>query len=252
MQTRTCVRIYPLRDGTLVTLAAEASYEELLAALTQLLDEEKDAFAGPNMVIDVGARVLGTDQLLDLEALIRRGLGPRVLQIVNGEADDILREDGVAPPGESSAAEAPAPDGVRTAANGPSPRRRTGEPSAGPPEAVILRRTIRSGQRITYDGSVVIVGDVNPGAEVIATGDVVVLGSLRGMAHAGARARTDARIIALRLEPVQLRIGDCIGRPPDQPRRRGLQPEVAYVADGAIMVEPLLGRAERFVREAGF
>ena len=250
MQIRTCVRRYPLRDRTLVTFAAEDSYDELLTALTQLLDEEPDAFAGPHLVVDVGARVLATDQLLDLEALIRRGLGPRVLQIVNGETDDILREDGVA-----AADGEPAAPPARAAAGEPGPaaplRRRDARVAAGPPDAVILRRTIRSGQRITYDGSIVIIGDVNPGAEVIATGDVVVLGSLRGLAHAGARGRADARVIALRLEPVQLRIADCIGRQPDEPVRRGVEPEMARVCQGAIVVEPLAGHAERLFRAAG-
>lgn len=249
MQIRTCVRRYPLRDGTLVAFDADASYDELLAALTQLLDEEADAFAGPSLMIDVGARVLGTDQLLELEALIRTRLGPRVLQFVNGEAEEILREDGIAPNGDETAWR-PGFDGS-AGPGSEAPLRRRGTHAAGPPEAVILRRTVRSGQRITYDGSIVIIGDVNPGAEVIATGDVVVLGSLRGLAHAGARGRADARVIALRLEPVQLRIADCIGRQPDEPVRRGVEPEMARVCQGAIVVEPLAGHAERLFRAAG-
>ena len=254
MQSRTLVRRYPLRDGTLVTFDNEAAYEALLTALTQLLDEERDAIAGPSLVIDVGPRALGTDQILDLEALIRRSLGPRVLQIVSGEAADILREDsttGVVGEGteaEADAAAAAAAPAGHQAAGAPVP---AGTPAGLASPAVLLRRTIRSGQRVTYDGSIVILGDVNPGGEVIATGDIIVLGTLRGLAHAGARSRDRGRIVALRLEPTQLRIGDCIGRAPDQPPRSELCPEVAYVAEDGIVVEPLLGRADRLARLAG-
>ncbi|MFO7245437.1 MAG: septum site-determining protein MinC [Thermaerobacter sp.] len=248
MQAQTCVRRHPLRDGTLVEFDAAASFDELLAALARLLDEEAHAFAGPNLIIDVGSRVLGTDQLLDLEALIRRELGPRVLQIVNGEADDILREDGA---GDGGAPASLRDGGFPPAAPAEPAAGRRDRPAVGRSEAVILRRTVRSGQRVTCDGSIVIIGDVNPGAEVIATGDVVVLGSLRGMAHAGARGRIDAQVIALRLEPVQIRIGPCIGRRPDQPPGRSLRPEVARVLDGTIVVEPLAGRRRRPAREPG-
>lgn len=253
MQTRTLVRRYPLRDGTLVTFDDEAPYETVLTALTQLLDEERDAIAGPSLVIDIGPRALGTDQILDLEALIRRSLGPRVLQIVSGEAADILREDsstgfvGEVAESDREAADAAAPAGA-PAPGAPVPAR---TPACRETHAVVLRRTVRSGQRITYDGSIVILGDVNPGGEVIATGDVIVLGALRGLAHAGARSRDQGRIVALRLEPTQLRIGDCIGRAPDQPPRSELCPEVAYVAEDGIVVEPLLGRADRLARLAG-
>ncbi|HHV78353.1 MAG TPA: septum site-determining protein MinC [Firmicutes bacterium] len=104
----------------------------------------------------------------------------------------------------------------------------------------LLKRTIRCGQEVLYDGNVVIVGDVNPGAEVIATGDIVVMGKLRGMAHAGALGDDAAVIAALKMEPLQLRIGSYISRSPDDDRANSNGPEVAMVKDGAIVIEELL------------
>jgi len=82
------------------------------------------------------------------------------------------------------------------------------------PDARILYTTLRSGQKIESEHSVVICGDINSGAEVVAGGDIVVLGTLRGVAHAGAYDETGGGrfIFALNLQPTQLRIGSTISR----------------------------------------
>ena len=84
-----------------------------------------------------------------------------------------------------------------------------------------------------------VVGDVNPGAEVVATGDVVIMGTLRGVAHAGAEGDTSAVIIALDLRPIQLRIAGYIGRSPDLDLEMGRVPEMAQVEDGNIVIRKL-------------
>ncbi|MCA9803385.1 MAG: septum site-determining protein MinC [Cyanobacteria bacterium HKST-UBA02] len=81
-----------------------------------------------------------------------------------------------------------------------------------------LRQTLRSGQTISHKGHLIIVGDVNPGAEVMAEGDITIWGSLRGIAHAGIGGNTDAEIRALNLQPIQIRIAHAIARAPDKPR----------------------------------
>ncbi|HEY8394839.1 MAG TPA: septum site-determining protein MinC [Thermaerobacter sp.] len=107
---------------------------------------------------------------------------------------------------------------------------------------VVVRRTLRSGHRLVYDGDVIIVGDVNPGAEVIASGDILVFGRLRGTAHAGARGDWRAIVASMGMEPVQVRIAGFIGRAPDRERRPAprdsLEPEVAFVRDGRVIIEP--------------
>lgn len=103
------------------------------------------------------------------------------------------------------------------------------------------RGTVRSGTLVSYDGNLVVLGDVNPGGEIVAAGNVVVMGSLRGMVHAGADGNKEAVIAALSLQPTQLRIADVITRPPDsgQPRQ-GLLPEIAFVRDDIVYIETFL------------
>ncbi|MEM6282464.1 MAG: septum site-determining protein MinC, partial [Chloroflexota bacterium] len=101
---------------------------------------------------------------------------------------------------------------------------------------VVVRRTLRSGQRVQTDGHAVIIGDVNPGAQVIAGGDVIVWGRLRGTVHAGAQGDENTVVCALDMSPTQLRIAEKIVTSPDAPRRQP-QPETALIRDGQIIVE---------------
>jgi septum site-determining protein MinC len=101
---------------------------------------------------------------------------------------------------------------------------------------LVLRRTLRSGQAINHAGHIVLIGDVNPGAEVVAGGDIIIWGKLRGTAHAGAMGDEGALICALQLAPSQLRIGSLIARPPDR-GRPPKTPEVARVQEERIVVE---------------
>jgi septum site-determining protein MinC len=87
----------------------------------------------------------------------------------------------------------------------------------------------------------IVLGDVNPGAEVIATGDIIVLGVLRGVAHAGALGDASSVIIALNLVPTQLRIGHFITRPPSGRQHARQKAEIARVSEEAIIVEEYSG-----------
>lgn len=105
---------------------------------------------------------------------------------------------------------------------------------------LIMKKTLRSGQQVSYKGNVVVIGDVNPGAEVVASGDIVVMGYLRGVVHAGAQGDTDAEVFALFLQPTQLRIAHCIARSPDEgllKKRTRIEPEKARIKDGLIVIE---------------
>jgi septum formation inhibitor MinC len=107
------------------------------------------------------------------------------------------------------------------------------------PDARIIYSTLRSGQRIDSEHTVVIVGDVNPGAEIMSGGDVIVLGSLRGIAHAGAYDETGGgrTIFALCLQPTQLRIGATLSRGSTE---GGKVPEIARIEGNMIVVEPFM------------
>lgn len=105
------------------------------------------------------------------------------------------------------------------------------------------RGTVRSGHKIDFNGNVVVIGDVNPGGEIRATGNVVVMGSLRGTVHAGSDGNKDAVIVALTLNPTQLRIADVITRPPDGENKSiEILPEIAYVKDERMYIESFLRR----------
>ncbi len=99
-----------------------------------------------------------------------------------------------------------------------------------------VEKRLRSGDRITADGDLVIVGDVNPGAEVVATGNILVWGNLLGVAHAGSDGNEKSRIRALRLQATQLRIGSHISRAPDD-LSTPQGPEVARVGPNGIVIE---------------
>jgi septum site-determining protein MinC len=101
---------------------------------------------------------------------------------------------------------------------------------------IVVKRTLRSGQAIHHAGHVTLVGDVNPGAEIVATGNIIVWGRLRGIAHAGVPDNEQAIVCALELAPSQIRIGSHIARPPERSRTPKV-PEVASVQEDQIVVE---------------
>lgn len=107
-------------------------------------------------------------------------------------------------------------------------------------ESLIIRATLRSGQLIQYNGDVVIVGDVNPGAHIKAGGSVIIMGTMRGIVQAGTNGDYGAFIVAYKMQPTQLRIGDIITRSPDGLGSKFNNPEVAMVKQGMIVVEPYL------------
>lgn len=108
-----------------------------------------------------------------------------------------------------------------------------------------LRKTIRSGQSISSDGNLIVIGDVNPGAEIIAKGDITVWGILGGIAHAGSDGNNFARIRALKLNPVQIRIGEVFARRPDTVNLPYIQksseyvPEEAFTYKGSIVIKKI-------------
>jgi septum site-determining protein MinC len=101
----------------------------------------------------------------------------------------------------------------------------------------IHRSTLRSGDHLQVEGSVLVLGDVNPGARVSAGGDVRVWGRLRGVAHAGKNGNTAARIVAMQLRPLQLRIAEAVARGPEDLPPPGFCEE-ALLLNGAIEIRP--------------
>lgn len=99
--------------------------------------------------------------------------------------------------------------------------------------------TLRSGQVLEFDTSIVILGDVNAGAQVVSAGNVVILGKLLGNVYAGASGRENSFVVALQMNPTQIRIGDVIARSPDEKQKTITETKIAFSQDGNIYIEPL-------------
>ena len=113
------------------------------------------------------------------------------------------------------------------------------------PLCQFYKGTLRSGQVLETESSVVVLGDVNPGGRIIACGNVIVLGSLKGNVFAGANGNENAFVVALNMEPMQIKIADVIARCSDsspvkkklKAKAKVVQPKIAYVYEGNIYVE---------------
>lgn len=129
----------------------------------------------------------------------------------------------------------------------PTPAPSTPTVTAEPPPSTrteIVSHTLRAGYHREFPGSVIVLGDVNPGAEILAGGDVIVVGALRGVAHAGLGGHADAIVWARPIASTQIRIGDAVARAPEgsslsNMRHREGQPvaEIARLQDGVIHID---------------
>lgn len=103
-----------------------------------------------------------------------------------------------------------------------------------------FKGNLRSGQVLDVETSIIIIGDVKAGAKVISKGNVIILGSLKGNVYAGSAGNLNAFVVALDMDPMQIRIADTIARAPDKPKKK--QPKetkIAFWEDGNIYIEPL-------------
>ena len=136
---------------------------------------------------------------------------------------------------------APAPVAADVRARDESPATASEDPN----RTVILPHSLRSGFRREYGGSVVVLGDVNPGVEIVAGGDIIVMGALRGVAHAGAYGNTSAIVWARPIASAQIRIADALARSPEgsslSTMRRLEAPaeaELARIQEDRIVISP--------------
>ncbi len=110
--------------------------------------------------------------------------------------------------------------------------------------SLFINNTVRNGQRIEYDGHIIVRGDVNRGGELVATGNIIVLGALRGRAHAGSAGDTKAYVSALELVPQQLRIAQALAIAPEGDIAATV-PEIASVFQNAIVIAPMIKKKKK-------
>ncbi|OGO75889.1 MAG: septum site-determining protein MinC [Chloroflexi bacterium RIFOXYC12_FULL_59_14] len=223
------VQIKGLRDGLLVSLG-NASWDDLRAALMEQIETRQSFFRGARVAIDVGGQIFHVNELSELrDTLSERGVN---LWAVVSES----------PTTEKTAQLL----GLATRISKPRPQEMTRPPAEeiGEAAAMWIGRTLRSGTRIEFPGNIVVLGDVNPGAEVIADGSILVWGRVRGVAHAGANGDQSAVVCGLDLSAGQIRIAGAATIPPalskvEVSERSGeVRPEKISLKDGILQMEP--------------
>jgi septum site-determining protein MinC len=209
------MKIKANRDGFVLVPDEKASFQSIMSFMEQRLTESRDFFHDSEMVLDLRARTLGTDEILSLHSLLVEKAMVRLVEV--RLSDDMALSCDPRPPKQEVSAK---PAGTL--------------PSDQIP--LIIRSTCRSGMRVESLSDCVVLGDVNPGAEIIAVGDVIIFGSLRGIAHAGAQGDRSARIWALGIQPSQIRIADLVALPPRGSKPTPRRFEIAEIQDNQIEV----------------
>jgi septum site-determining protein MinC len=208
----------------LVIHIGPGSWDGLMAELATRLEQTASFFKGGRVALQVGPRQLEDHELEKIGVLLKSH--QMTLWAVVGEAEET----------QQAAASLGLETQLALSRVSPATSEETDRTIIEEREAVLVRRTLRSGQSIHHSGHVIVIGDVNPGAEIIAGGDVLVWGKLRGTVHAGAGGDDGAIVCALGLAPTQLRISGYIARSPSG-QMQDVMPEVASVQGGQIVVE---------------
>jgi septum site-determining protein MinC len=219
-QTTSIVQIKGIRDGLLATFI-DAPWEDQRIALLLQIDERPSFFQGARLAMDVGTQALRVNDLVDLRDL----LSERNVALWAVISESPLTEQTSQLLGLATRISKPRPEEQRQFID-----------TITDDTALFIPKTVRSGTRIEFPGHIVIVGDVNPGAEIVAEGNVIVWGRVRGMIHAGSKGDRSAFICALDLSANQLRIADEVSamlKPQKDPK-----PEVASInSEGRLQAE---------------
>lgn len=205
MAGKSHITIKGVKDGLVFLLDDKCSFDELLQELTAKLDKHEQQFTGPivHVFLKLGSRRIGEQEEILLREAFRRQ-GNLIVQSIESDA----QEDAAA---------------------------------ARKKKLCKMYGIVRSGQTVECEGSLLLLGDVNPGGIVSATGDIYVLGALRGIAHAGCEGDEGAIIAASLMEPLQLRIAGVVSRPPEEWASEEPWMEYAYLHDGKMRLDKLSG-----------
>lgn len=226
------------REGLILHLDEEQDFQVLKSRIREKLAFADHFLVGAHVMVNLGHRDLTDSQLRELEDIflsygltlkgITTGLSPYQQPLAEVCVPAFPRETATHKEDKETAC-------LCSWSNGVGP---VGQEELDWEEnTVLVRRTLRNGQVLQYPGNVVILGDVNPGAQVVAGGNIIVMGVLRGIAHAGASGNEEAVVTAFRLLPTQLRIANHITRSPDGDYPEPEHPEIARIRDGIVTIE---------------
>ncbi|MCH7736049.1 MAG: septum site-determining protein MinC [Chloroflexi bacterium] len=247
-----------------------APFDVVAGELKDYLSKKSGLWSKGDITINVGQRMLARDELAKIKSIIETNSGLKVTRFwfapESLDSGDLKIEakpttDGgpakpaahneVVLPEQAPQTSAKSKSAVESIIESLKSRQnKNGARNRNITEALFIKSTFRSGETLHHQGDVVVLADVNPGAEIRADGDIVVFGSLKGWVHAGASGDNKAVIIALELPSPRFQIGKFLGVAPvtahRQPKLSASGPQIAYVRSRSIHVAPFAGRFARY------
>ena len=201
-----CININLKQDYSIIKISEEASQQEIIKSLSEKLPELKQLYQDEKTPIKITGKVLKNKEIEEVRKLIKEQMDVEVIF----DMPQTLGLSGIV---------------------------RAFQKDIDFSETKFYKESLRSGQKIEEEGSIVILGDVNSGAEVIASENIVVLGKLRGLAHAGAKGNQKAIISAGELDTVQIRISNIV----KQLNRENSSQTMSYISiqNNDIIIEAL-------------
>ena len=229
--------------GIKLILGEQLPFPELLKKIAETFQESGAFFKDAKMAITFEGRQLTPQEQLEVADTIMDNCDIQVVSIIDDDKDmeDLMRAR------VESYEQAP-PEPMVSYGN---PQEFAMQGMEMPPTADFYKGNLRSGQILECTSSVTLIGDVNPGAKIVSDGNIVILGSMKGYAQAGASGDDSCFIFALDMKPIQLQIGDLIAKSPDREKgslrtRKKAKtegsnyvPQIAVVRDGFICIEPM-------------
>lgn len=232
MSIQSIITIKGREDGLEIYLEEKETYPVLREELMRRLKSSKDFFRDSAAKVIIRGKQLSDMQRMELKRVFSMDFG--IKDVLFGDEADMMREVEltIEKPVRKSSKKEKAPkdefaDEVELVSN-----------AYFDAQSIFINNTVRSGQRIECEGDVVVVGDVNPGAEIIAGGSIAVFGRLRGLAHAGCSGRRDVCVAAVGMHPKQLRLsGRVVTFPKEREEVDG--PEIAELKEGKVVIRPV-------------
>lgn len=176
---KTCINISMKKDQVIIKIDDNAEQRDIIANLKKKMIELKNLYQEDKTPILITGKVLKNKEMEEIQSLIKRFIDVQI----DFDSPKVLGLHGI---------------------------KKSFYKEIATSETKFHKGSLRSGQRMEFEGSLVVIGDINPGAEVIAGENIVILGELRGLAHAGAKGNRDAVIEAVSIEATQLRIADVV------------------------------------------
>jgi len=217
LSSKSIVEFKGTKDGIIVQLIPDCEIDQILVEMKKKLTEGSNFFKGAKIISIVG-RDMENDEIETIKSMVRADFDLDIVDRPYKKALKIGIDEEMA---ETHIAQNKAEMVYKST-------------------TIFHRGTLRSGKRIESEADLVVLGDVNPGAELIANGNIVVMGYLRGVAHAGRSGDPKAFVSANKLQPTQLRIGALITRSPDEGHDDPDYPEIAFIRNNNIIIEPII------------